>query len=75
MIPRDDFHNAFDTYQALHITGFVPRSDHPNERICNADSIQPLFDSLNDKDKASGALREPIPPESTTSCQFFRVSS
>jgi len=56
MIPRDDFHNAFDTYQALHITGFVPRSDHPNERICNADSIQPLFDSLNDKDKASWCI-------------------
>jgi U3 small nucleolar RNA-associated protein 6 len=59
MIPHDDFLSAFDTYQALHITGFVPQSesDHPNERIvCNADFIQPLFDSLNDKDKASWCI-------------------
>jgi U3 small nucleolar RNA-associated protein 6 len=61
MIPRDDFHNAFYTYQALHITGFVPQSesDHPNinERlVCNADFIQPLFDSLNDTDKASWCI-------------------
>lgn len=59
LIPRSTFQDAYDGHQALHIRGYKPSNDTPNENIAEvfrADRVKDLFDSLGEQDKASWCI-------------------
>ncbi|KAL7536997.1 hypothetical protein ACHAXR_007528 [Thalassiosira sp. AJA248-18] len=61
-IPRSDFDDAYDAFQAVHMRGFVPPSSAISSPKCGADEwcqacdVQPLFESLDDQDKESWCI-------------------
>jgi U3 small nucleolar RNA-associated protein 6 len=65
LIPRSDFERAYGPSQALHIRGFVPPPPvaSSSSLTCGggadgfrASDVRPLFDSINDEDKASWCI-------------------
>jgi len=62
LIPGSDFERAYGPFQALHIRGFVPPPVASSSPLwCRAggfraSDVRPLFDSINDEDKASWCI-------------------
>jgi U3 small nucleolar RNA-associated protein 6 len=63
LIPRSDFERAYGPSQALHIRGFVPPPVASSSSLTcggakgfRASDVRPLFDSINDEDKASWCI-------------------
>lgn len=57
LISRSDFDDAYNSFQVLHIRGYVPKSTSlDKDRSFTAEDVQSLFASLNDKDKESWCI-------------------
>ena len=63
LIPRSDFERAYGPHQALHIRGYTPPNSESSSTssifdtdLFRASDVLPLFDSINDEDKASWCM-------------------